>query len=103
MWVMRLLRRRLRPSQLQPSSDFIRTIKSPFYTVKDKRTGRYIVSDQIFKPRQGESLSGDLAQLIKGDGLSETVLQPSVPEGVGSLAIQLSELQKNGIEVDVTP
>ena len=97
--------RRTHPSsELLPDSRFIRTIQSPDHLVKDELTGLYRVSSKAFHPSRNDgTLSGDLEQLLTGDGLTVADFQSSLTRVVGKYGISISQVRARGLEAEHRP
>jgi hypothetical protein len=104
MILMRLSRRKCPSSQLQPDLRFIRTLQSPHHIVPDKRTGRYRLSSKAFSPSSADGgLSGELEQILKGDGLSAIAMYPAVPRAVGAAAITIGQIRQTNATPEHDP
>ena len=104
MILMRLSRRKYPSSQLRPELRFIRTLQSPYHIVRDERTGKYRVSSKAFSPSSADGgLSGDLEQLLIGDGLSATAMYPAVQGAVGAAAIAIGRIRDAGARPEHDP
>lgn len=104
MVLMRLTRRKCPSSQLQPDLRFIRTLRSPHHVVPDEQTGRYRISSKAFGPSTIDgALSGDLEQILRGDGLPATAMYPAVSSAVGAASIAIGAIRDAGATVDHDP
>jgi hypothetical protein len=98
------LRRKWPSSRLLPDFWFIRTLQSPWHLVRDDRTGRYIISDQAFKPGSDGTVSGDLEQVLAFDGLEATAMQPAaVKNQVGAASLTVRQIRDEGAQVEHDP
>ena len=84
--------RRARSSLSRPDLRFVRTVQAPEHIIFDKAVGRYVLTSAAFSPSSSDgSLSGDLEELLLGDGLRCDTLYPSVTRAVGAVTIKVSD------------
>lgn len=104
MILMNLLRRKCLSSQLQPEFRFIRTLQSPHHVVPDENAGRFRISSKAFGPSKADGgLSGDLEQILLGDGLPVTAMFPALSRAVGAAAITIKKIRDAGGKIEHDP
>lgn len=104
MILMKLLRRKYPSSLLLPDLRFIRTLTSPHHVVHDDGTGQYRISSKAFGPSSSDgSLSGDLEQILKNDGLEATAMYPAISNPVGAAAITVGDIVSAGARAEHDP
>jgi hypothetical protein len=88
---------------LQPEFEFVRTLQH-YHVTYDKHLGRYRISSKAFSPSSTDnSLSGDLEELLKVDGLPATAMYPAVEHYVGAAALKVEDIRALGLEVEHQP
>jgi hypothetical protein len=72
--------------------------------VKDEQSGRYRISSKAFGPSTVDgALSGDLEQILIGDGLSPIAMYPAVGDAVGAASISIGDIRNVGASVEHDP
>lgn len=88
----------------RPDLRFVRTVQAPDQVVFNKHTNRYEASSAAFTgSSNGGSLSGDLEELIQGDGLPLDILYPAVKRGVGAVTFRVQDALDLGLHVHHEP
>lgn len=101
-WMCRL--RQKRSTLSRPDLRFIRTIQAPDQVVFNKATERYEFSSQAFSASSTDgSLSGDLEELLVGDGLHALTLYPSIDRAVGVAGFRVEDAVNLGLTVAHEP
>jgi hypothetical protein len=89
---------------LRPDLRFVRTIQAPDQVVLNKSTGRYEISSAAFSASKSDaSLSGDLEELLDGDGLDLIALFPAVNRAVAAFAFVVQDALDLGLTVNHEP
>jgi hypothetical protein len=100
--LMRLLRGRRLLSR--PQLRFVRTLQLPDQVVYNAGLQRWEPSSAAFSPSSTDgSLSGDLEELLRADGLPPQTLYPAVPRAVGAATFTIQQARDLGVQVRHDP